>query len=199
MRAVPRYVIDKGGVGIDDAEVFSDEELANNLFGPSSGNPIQFDEAQRHRNYFTMVYSSDGGLLIRRDVLIRDDDLDNDGEGDTFGDLTRMLVGYDRPGDEPNVQDYYSQDDGTPVPIDARAGIPINQRLAVPFLVVDDAGNVAINFPSVDGLLVYDDSSFNGFEDEEDKRDFLLHTAQPFYISRMTGAVIRGPRGEAEP
>jgi type II secretory pathway pseudopilin PulG len=197
MRAVPRYVIDSGGVGIDDTEVFSDQELANNLFGPASGNPVEFDEAQRHRNYFTMVYSSDGGLLIRRDVLIRDDDLDNNGEGDTYGDLAGMLVGYDRPGKEPNVTQYYSQDDNQPVPIDTRAGAKVSQRRAVPFLVVDGQ-NVAVNFPTVDGLLVYDDSSFNGFADEEEKRDFLLRTALPFYISRMSGAVIRGPRGEVE-
>ena len=28
------------------------------------------------------------------------------------------------------------------------------------------------------------------------KRDYLLKNAQPFYINRWTGAVIRGPIGE---
>ena len=110
-----------------------------------------------------------------------------------------MLVGYDFSGDEPNVKEYYSQDDNQPVPIDPRPNIDPSRRQAVPFLVVDEQGDVAVNFPSVDGLLVYDDSSFNNLESEEAKRDFLLRTGRPFYISRMTGAVIRGPRGEAEP
>ena len=198
MRAVPRYVVDtEQGAGAD-TEFFSAEELANNAFNPSDES-IEADEAQRHRNYFTMVYSGNGRLLVRRDVLIRDDGRDDDEDGDTFGDLTGMLVGYDHSADEPNVRTYYSQDDNEPVPIDPTPGVSANEARAVPFLVFDERDKVAINFPSVDGLLVYDDSLFNDVDSDEDKkRDYLLSTAQPFYVSRLSGAVIRGPRGEAE-
>jgi hypothetical protein len=55
---------------------------------------------------------------------------------------------------------------------------------------------VALNFPSVDGLLLYDDSVFNEFTDEEEKREFLLSTGAPLYVNRMTGSLIRGPAGE---
>ena len=55
---------------------------------------------------------------------------------------------------------------------------------------------VAISFPSVDGLLVYDDSLFNEFDVDRDKRDFLLRTSQPMYVNRLTGSVVRGPVGE---
>ena len=70
----------------------------------------------------------------------------------------------------------------------------------LPFLIFDElAGEVAINFPSVDGLLVYDNSVFRSLDLAEDKRDYLLESAQPFYVNRYTGAIIRGPRGEVEP
>ncbi len=194
MRVVPRYVVESGDV---DTEFFSEEELANNVFDVPEDGDVEFDQAQRHRNYFTMIFSSDGRLLVRRDVLIRDDDRDAGGQGDTFGDLTGMLVEYDHDNDEPTVTAYHSQDNEA-IPIE------LLQNTPVPFLVVDGddedqaGGPVAINFPSVDGLLVYDDALFNGFDSDKDKRDFLLETARPFYVSRLTGAIIQGPRGETE-
>ena len=49
--------------------------------------------------------------------------------------------------------------------------------------------------------MVYDDSLYrdfgSGLEAAADKRAFLLDTAQPFYVNRFTGAVIRGPIGES--
>ena len=69
----------------------------------------------------------------------------------------------------------------------------------LPLLVVDNTNAnkpVAINFPSVDGLLVYDDSLFNEFDVDKDKRDFLFRTSQPIYVNRLTGSVVRGPVGE---
>ena len=64
------------------------------------------------------------------------------------------------------------------------------------WLIVDpDDDKVALNFASVDGLLVYDDSLLAGIPATE-QRTVLLRTAQPLYVSRWTGVVIRGPVGE---
>ena len=71
-------------------------------------------------------------------------------------------------------------------------------------IVAEDGGQTAaLNFPSVAGLLVYDDSIFGEYPDSDDtdsavvdKRDFLRERGQPIYISPQTGAIIRGPVGE---
>jgi hypothetical protein len=61
----------------------------------------------------------------------------------------------------------------------------------------------ALNFPSVAGLLVYDDSLFEEFPDSNernpdvlDKREFLRQRGQPIYISPQTGEIVLGPIGE---
>ena len=165
---------------------FSPAELANNNF---VNPPEDADIGQRHRSFFTIVYrSSDGRLLSQRDVLIQDFDAEPDGVGDIAG----VHVGIDE--DDAEVAQYWPQD-GDPLNLDP---IPPFSR-TVPTLLTDDRtnhGGVAINFPSVDGLLVYDDSLFNEAGTPDQKRDFLLRTAQPFYVNRLTGAVIRGPVGE---
>ena len=81
--------------------------------------------------------------------------------------------------------------------------------VVVPYLVVEASGqgasanqaSTAINFPTVDGILLYDDEQFqeiagpNGSNASE-ARAFLLRTARPLYVNRNTGAIIRGPIGE---
>jgi len=187
IRAVPRYVVEKASALTGPFEVFSEEELANDDFGAL---PAGANQSQRHRNFFTMIYSSDGQLLVGRDVLIRDDDVDKDTLH--LGDITGLRVGYDYADGSPNVDQYYGQDD-TPAEI-----APTSDLQAIDFLVVDaGAPTTAINFPSVDGLMVYNDSTFNNIDSAAAKREFLLTSATPFYVSRMTGAVIAGPAGEA--
>jgi hypothetical protein len=44
--------------------------------------------------------------------------------------------------------------------------------------------------------LVYDESLFAAAGTSEQKRQYLLDAAQPFYVHRLTGAVVRGPVGE---
>ncbi len=177
MRVVPRYVVDEPDQAAPWLD-FSAEELANNFFEapPSTG-----QSAQRHRNFFTLIYSVDGKVVPRRDVLIRDEDDDGDG----IGDITSLNVA-------PPSVNYYKLDD-TGVPLDAAGGGSVD------WLVSD--GQAAINFPSVDGVLVYDDALFNdvasGGGSDTVQRDFLLELAKPFYINRYTGGVIRGPAGES--
>ena len=179
LRVVPRYVVEGESSGTASHLIFDEDELANdNYVAPAN------DPTQRHRNYFTMVFSSDGELRVWRDVLIRDDDVDGDG----LGDLTGLPVGYDSSGPTAIVKRYYAQD-GATTKID-----PTDGELAIPFLIVEsNRGDVAVNFPSVDGLLVYDDAVFQSYPTPGDKRSFLVRTAIPFYVNRLTGAVVRGP------
>jgi len=181
MRVVPRWV------AVEDPAnplvSYGAPELANEDFFALPGG---VNQAQRHRNFFTMVYSSAGHLLVRRDVLIQDADVD----GDMVGDVTGLPVRYQNA-DPPKatVKEYWRQDD-TKWPLDHP---PAAQ--GVLYLLADD-NDVALNVPSVDGLLVYDDALFTGLDDAEDQRAFLLRSAKPYYVSRLTGAVIEGPIGE---
>ncbi len=190
IRAVPRYVVERIADDPDDSGHFSDPELGNNNFASL---PTNANNTQRHRNYFSMIFSTEGQLLVGRDVLILDrNELER---GKAIGDFTGLPVGDDGTSDpiDPSVEKFYDRDDQQ-VCIDPSGGCQ-----KVPLLVVDNTDRndpVAINFPSVDGLLVYDDSLFNEFDVDKDKRDFLLRTAQPLYVNRLTGAVIRGPVGE---
>jgi len=61
-----------------------------------------------------------------------------------------------------------------------------------------DGGGKAINFVSVDGLIIYDESAFKDLPASlpTEKRNFLLRTGQPLYVSRATGSVVVGPLGE---
>lgn len=186
MRAVPRSVIyreeDEG-----DMTTYSTLEIANTDFA----RPATADSIHRHRNFFSICYAGDGRLLVGRDVLL----LEKDDDGNRIGDITGLAVG------EPSeVKDYHavegqgSSAQAVKKQIDPLGGTSMKDGE----YVVSDAiaGNVAINFPSVDGLLIYDDSLLAGIETPDDKRKYLLDYGQPFYIHRMTGAVVRGPVAE---
>ena len=187
MRVVPRYVVDNPAAGGADPQTFSPQELAKNDFDDPAG-----DVPQRHRNFFTMIYSDEGHLLTWRDVLIYDED----GDLDHRGDRTGLWVG-DVSEDDYEVDQYYDYHNGSKKGLDVR-----DPGRTIPYLVTSGFGPpsgsavAALNLPSVDGLLVYDDSLFNELETAERKREFLLESAEPFYVNRLTGAVIRGPRGE---
>jgi len=191
MRAVPRYAVEDSTTNpnASEHERFSDDgvELANNDF---STLPSGADQAQRHRNFFTMIYSGDGQLRVRRDVLIRDRDIDF--EENPGGDITALEVADD-------VTKYYLQDSSaTPTaPIDFAEGQPPAIPEFIDVVVDPEDKKTALNFPSVDGLLVYDESLFAAAGTPEQKRQYLLDAAQPFYVHRLTGTVIRGPVGEA--
>ena len=195
MRVVPRYAVCDNENGKSTChpeklapdgpyDLFSEVELANNDFNTLAG-----DQAQRHRNFFTMIYSSSGQLRVRRDVLIRD--LDADADKNPGGDITGLQVA-----DE--INNYYRRDPtlGPTKPVNLAAGLSQNERESIDVVVDPKDPTIALNFPSVDGLLVYDESLFSNAGTAEQKRQFLLDAAQPFYVHRLTGAVIRGPVGE---
>ena len=195
MRVVPRYVVceDQNGRNTCDPssasppkkhEVFSPEELANDDF---SSQPAGGDAAQRHRNFFALVYSPDGQLLVGRDVLIRDPDDVDEAPGEQRGDVTGLKVL-----DDANVKNYFARDSAKLLLRVSSTGSPYEG-----VEIVGDDDGTALNFPTVDGLLVYDESLFAGAGDAEQKRQFLIDSAAPFYVHRLTGSVIRGPVGEA--
>ena len=189
LRVVPRYVVHTGG---DDAHLeFSPVELINDSF-PRPDGPINWDEGQRHRNYFSMIFNGQGRLVVGRNVLIYDTAPSGVSR---FGDRTGLPVPNEP--DDPVIQ-YFARD--------SRKGdrkLPIDQTGTQPpltDLVVDPADNppVAINFPSVDGLLLYDDAVFRRMGDAQSKREFLIRTAQPLYVAGVSGLVILGPIAENE-
>ncbi len=187
MRVVPRYAVEDDQPGAkDDFITFTEVELANDDF---TNPPPMTNKTQRHRNHFSMVYSNEGQLVVWRDVLIRDEDT-NTADPFLVGDVTGLPVspGANESG-TPVVNEYHTKDDN-------KAMIS-RVNLAMEYLVVEDeTSTVAINFPSVDGLLVYDDSVFRDIDDPLAQREYLLDQGQPFYVSRITGSVIRGPLGE---
>lgn len=191
IRIVPLYAVENESTD-EPYTGFSLDELVNPDFDDPPG-----EQAQRHRNFFTVVYSTDGHLIPNRDVLIWDADEDDDGAGDRTG----LAVGPGPPDTEDGKTDkFYARDPegslGKKPLIDVAPFF--DPPVTIPDLVIDpDDEEVALNFPSVSGLLVYDDELFNRVPGSEGKRKFLLETAQPLYVNRYTGTVIRGPVGKA--
>lgn len=191
MRVVPLYAIcpPSGGVGmcaVDEAAYkrFSEDELKNNDFAGVTITSGTTDVAQAHRNFFTLIVMPNGELHVSRPVYVRDVDEDKD-QGGNKGSSTGLQVGVAAA--DPDVKKFYSYDASN------TAG---EFSEAIPHLVTDKSGT-ALPFPSVDGLLVYDDSLFNEAGDGPTVRhDFLKDHGLPFYINRITGAVVRGPAGE---
>ena len=196
VRVVPRYVVEleEGASGASDPTVFSDEELGNNNFATPEGTP--FDEAQRHRNYFAVLFDSHGRLEVGTGALV----IDVDVNGDNVGDRTGLEVGNGGSNGTPDVTEYFDLATNDSEPIDARALHDTSWAPeAVPYLIAveDGGGRVAVSFPAVDGVMVYDDSVFSGGEVPADfMRRMLLENAKPLHINRLTGRLIPGPREE---
>jgi prepilin-type N-terminal cleavage/methylation domain-containing protein len=195
MRVVPRYAIYTED---DKAErIFSDLELVNDGFpAPEGFDSEDWEEPQRNRNFFTMVYNTTGQLLIRRDVLIHDADDNLDGTGDRTG----LPVPVDQGGGpKPIVDRYFAQ---TSRKRDTRLDIdPTGRGAGFLDLITDPGdpgGQTAVNFPSVDGLLLYDDAVFADIVDVPSRRRYLMESGQPVYVAGVTGTVILGPIGENE-
>jgi len=197
MRVMPRYAVCGAAPylcdGVDPAEshhVFSNNELVNNDVLLDSTEP-----GQRHRNFFTLIFSPAGELKVGRDVLLRDsDDLDATGETYKSGDVTHLPAWDDESG--ANSLTYKIWEDPSVV---ATLVVVEPGKITIDDVIIDDTNtSTALNFPSVDGLLVYDDSLFNEAGDADAKRKYLADQGLPFYINRITGAVIRGPTGETQ-
>ncbi len=190
LRVVPRYVVHTGGA--DDHLEFSLDELIDESFpGADPPQSREWDEGQRHRNYFSMIFNAQGRLVVGRNVLIYDTAPSGPSR---FGERTGLPV----PEEDEPVKDYFTRDSRK-----GQTKLPIDQtgtQDPLTDLVVDTANNspVAINFPSVDGLLLYDDAAFRRMGVAKSKREFLIRTAQPLYVAGASGLVILGPIAENE-
>lgn len=167
-RAVPRYIP-------FDPTVWDNDKLANNDY---QDQPNGSAGIENHRNFFTIIFSPDGVIRVGRPVLIHD----HAEPASDAGGITNLTVSF---------ADAYQ---------DIKGGfLPFEDNRPLPKMIVDENDN-ALTFPSVDGVLVYDDDLFRDHPDADPlvvtKRQFLIRHARPLYISRQTGAIIRGPLGE---
>lgn len=168
----------------DDQKGWSDQELGNedvtnaaNLTGARRG-------PQNHRNFFTIVFSPEGRLVVGRSVLISESPPLLPPPPVKFLGTTTGLP-FDSAAQ-------YESSNGAKEPI-------LGGALPALFSATDGAMPTALNFPSVDGLLLYDDTMMKNFPDgpvnepEQDKRDYLRRDGRPYYITVQSGAVVRGP------
>lgn len=197
MRVVPVYAIcnETDSIGLcaqrENHQRFSDNELTSIGLGELAVS-TSADTAQAHRNFFTLIFSPSGQMIVGRDVIIRDIDDEKEAERENEG--VGLVSGLDVRGSsvapDPVVSQYYGAANLSPKVDLAGTGATMFPT----WLAVDSSG-VAMNFPSIDGLLLYDDSAFNDAGDPAQKREYLRSAGLPFYINRMTGAVVRGPVG----
>jgi prepilin-type N-terminal cleavage/methylation domain-containing protein len=180
---------------------WSPDEIANENYKTDVDSPI---DAQRHRNFFTVIFSADGRLRVDRPVLIQDTVLGNDGSWGSSDDEDESSE--DRVGDiiGLEVHEAVHWSGLRSAECDAVSSMPPCQLTIIDPENMDlvtemGSGNpTAINFPSVDGLAIYNDAQFQEQPTEEDKLTFIRRTAVPLFISRQTGTIIDGPVGESE-
>ena len=171
-RVAPRAVVDDGA---DDDFYWSEAEIVRTVFEYDEAG---YDQFERHRNFFAIVFSDNGRLLVHENVLIHDPD--DDGDPRSLGDRTGLAVA--------DVDNWLTP---ASAPLSASGGTLTD-------MICEGSDNAAINFPSVDGLLVYDDAAFGEQVTGPQKRQYLLDYGQPLYLVRLTGQVIRGPKGGNE-
>jgi len=150
--------------------------------------PVSGRGTQRHCNFFAIVFGPDGRLRVGRNVLIYDPDFDRNDNP------PKNRTGLLDPEDRRPATRYYDAN-GTPQPFPTPFGgsVPRIERLVAANV---SGGVTALNFPCVDGVLVYDSTYYWDLPDAEARRDFLREKAVPYYVSRLTGDIMRGPVGE---
>ena len=153
----------------DEGDTLWPDQLDNRLFPTHTSGS---DTPRYHPNFFTILFNDNGELVVGYNVLVHDPD----------GGSTGLHVN--------NVAEAWIADSGGPDYVDISGGP--NPDL-YDIVVLDD--DRAANFVSVDGLVVYDGSDVEGL-DGIDIGELLRREGQPFYITRYTGDIILGPRGE---
>lgn len=190
IRVAPRYaVLADEPPRNDDPVRFSDEELANNDFLTDNGGAI--GPTQRHRNFFSIVFSREGQLIVGRDVVVYDEDRESQqgGPGQNVGDATSLPVS--------RTESRFLSDDGNGG-FKPLYPLPFAPAPTLVHLITVQRNNeaVAANFKSVDGVLVYDDELFGRTGPITERRPFLTDTGRPYYVGRVTGDIVRGPLAE---
>jgi hypothetical protein len=169
-RVAPRWVIEN----VSGVPVWEGQLGVGQLWGSPGANTPRY-----HRNHFTVIFEPSGELVVGRHVLIHDRDANGDGRGDLTGLRVYPVDEYWLEGG--NVGDW------------TLAGSATDARL-YDMVTVEQDGRAA-NFISVGEVVVYDESAIADLPPGQ-MCTCLLREAQPFYVNRYTGDVIRGPRGE---
>ncbi len=177
-RAVPLWALDEPSNKNPKTPKDWPDQLANSSFPDDADGK---DSPRYHRNFFTVLFNAAGEVVVNRDILIHDPDDDENGYGDTLGlPVADELEKWWTVDYEEQIQKADS----------LKTSVSGDKNL-FDLVVVDD--DVAANFRSVEGIMVYDDSDIAGL-DGEDIRQFLLDEGTPFYINRYTGDVTEGPK-----
>lgn len=183
-RVCPRNVVDEYSLARDPS-TWNEWELNNrDVLTP----PLATGKGnQRHCNFFSLIFGPDGRLRVGRNVLVYDREYDP--VDIPPKDRTGLLA---RSGAMP--ADRYYDATGTP---QAFSELYDGSPSQLKNLVADvPGGETALNFPCVDGVLVYDGTYYWDLPDAAARRDFLREKAIPYYVSRLTGDIVRGPVGE---
>ncbi len=178
-RVAPLGVLDDGN--------WLDDQLSNaDLFATEVPTTVPAGSvANNHRNHFTMLFSSNGRLQVGRNVYIED--------------LRQIRPTPLVPSRGPTTGLTVADADKYQDDLGAEQVFSNNANAPVPDLVVND-DDIALNFPSVAGAIVYDESAFaeippdDIFDDQ--RRELLIRTGRPLYVAPQTGEVITGPVGE---
>lgn len=159
-------------------------QVANPRLNLASG----LDTPRYHRNFFTMVFNRQGQLVVGREVIVIDEDGGPLPVPNNLGDNTGLrVIG---PAASNGGADQYWQPGNPPV---ATRFDPEDSKVIPHAIVLAD--DRAANFVSVDGLIVYDDSVVEGMDGQQIYA-FLRTSGIPLYVSRHTGDVIRGSKGQ---
>ncbi|MFH0983295.1 MAG: prepilin-type N-terminal cleavage/methylation domain-containing protein [Planctomycetota bacterium] len=184
IRVAPREIVDQ--------VLWTEAELAHDRYNqaPSGGWPAPH-AWPRHRNFFTVIFGPDGKLLVGREVIIHDIAL-RQTSGQPFPEPTGYRTKL-RTGDP---TDYYTNNPASGTET-AKLDAAGSKSL---YDIIFELGTLnAINFPSVDGVLVYDESALADTPyqaGQSFKREYLLKNGQPIYVSPLTGEIVEGPKGE---
>ncbi len=167
-RVAPSWAVDPDPINASLNGIWP-QQLRNRRFPFDTRGP---DTPHYHRNFFSVIFDSSGQLVVGRPVLIHDIDTEGDGKGDrTRLDVFNTEKWWDNQGVRRDVDGFL-------------------------FDIVQLDDTFAANFMSVDGLVVYDDSSLEGFEENVIEMQSIMRTkGQSLYVSRYTGEVIFGPKG----
>lgn len=142
------------------------------------------DTPRYHRNFFTVLFNVRGEMVVGQDAMIHDPNIDAALDPHSLGDVTRLKVFA--------VNDTWYQV-GLNTPSNAEFTTLDADPKLFDMVILDDGR--AANFRSVGGFVVYDESIMEGLLSVE-MQSSLLSDGQPVYVSRYTGDVIFGPRGE---
>ena len=182
-RAAADWVIKTQQVGANRVPAYP-ADMANNRFANAGGNATP----RYHRNYFSMVFDRNGQMVVDREVLIHDADLDGDG----LGDVTGMVVAVSPSPGAPGPVDEYWRFDPAGSPSPTAIGSNPGDVLFDMILLSDTR---AANFVSASGVVAYDDSAVEDFAPPQ-MLTYFQDSGQLLVVSRYTGDVILAQRGQ---